>query len=122
MDNYEHCCECDGWTGRAGKGDDSLYAGNYGPYCEDCWGDVPGMLADKVDDLRSINRQHRDDMEKLFAENVELKSKLASRDAVIKDLREDLRYCRKDRRDQMIQDQGLPERQICSGLSAAMNC
>ena len=37
MANYEHCCECDCHTGKAGAGDDSLYAGDYGPLCEECY-------------------------------------------------------------------------------------
>lgn len=48
---FEHCCECDGYTGRAGRSDDSLYAGDYGPYCEDCWGDVPEKLVDRINQL-----------------------------------------------------------------------
>ena len=41
----EHCCACDQPTGRAGRGEDSLYAGDFGPYCEDCWCEVPEKLA-----------------------------------------------------------------------------
>ena len=41
----EHCCECDQPTGRAGQGEDSLFAGDFGPYCEDCWDTVPDELA-----------------------------------------------------------------------------
>lgn len=37
----EHCCECDAETGRAGRFEDSLYAGDKGPYCEECWEDIP---------------------------------------------------------------------------------
>jgi len=34
----ERCCECDDPTGRAGRGDDSLYTDEGdGPYCYDCW-------------------------------------------------------------------------------------
>ena len=35
----ERCCSCDEYTGRAGKGEDSLYCDEHdsGPYCEDCW-------------------------------------------------------------------------------------
>ncbi len=41
--SYEHCCQCDALTGRAGKFDDSIYVtmkadGDYkGPFCEDCY-------------------------------------------------------------------------------------
>ena len=34
---YEYCCECGDKTGRAGRGDDSLYIDDNGPYCEDCY-------------------------------------------------------------------------------------
>lgn len=38
--SFEICCQCEGTTGRAGRGEDSLYTDNdWGPYCEDCWGD-----------------------------------------------------------------------------------
>ena len=34
----ERCCHCDEPTGRAGRGDDSLYDRlERGPYCGDCW-------------------------------------------------------------------------------------
>ena len=34
----EYCCECDQPTGRAGKGEDSLFTDNdEGPYCYECW-------------------------------------------------------------------------------------
>lgn len=36
--NVEHCVKCDEATGRAGRGDDSLFdADGKGPYCENCW-------------------------------------------------------------------------------------
>ena len=34
----EYCCDCGGVTGRAGKGEDSLFTDDdEGPYCYDCW-------------------------------------------------------------------------------------
>lgn len=37
---YEHCCLCDGLTGRAGKDEDSIYVVlaeiQVGPLCVDC--------------------------------------------------------------------------------------
>lgn len=35
----ERCCLCDEPTGRAGKGEDSLYtvSGDTGPFCENCF-------------------------------------------------------------------------------------
>jgi hypothetical protein len=47
----EYCCECDQATGNAGIMDDSLFAGHLGPYCEDCWGDLPAKLAEENDSL-----------------------------------------------------------------------
>jgi hypothetical protein len=46
---FEHCCECDAHTGRAGRVDDSLYAGGRGPFCEDCYGELPDQLVDECD-------------------------------------------------------------------------
>ncbi len=48
----EICISCDHPTGRAGRFEDSLYAGEYGPYCVDCWGDVPEMLTEVIQRLR----------------------------------------------------------------------
>jgi hypothetical protein len=34
----EYCCECEQPTGRAGRGDDSLFDDyDHGPFCEECW-------------------------------------------------------------------------------------
>ncbi len=33
----EYCCNCEAPTGRAGQGDVSLYSGDEGPFCEECW-------------------------------------------------------------------------------------
>ena len=33
----ERCFRCDEPTGRAGKGDDSMYLNDEGPYCEECF-------------------------------------------------------------------------------------
>jgi hypothetical protein len=51
----ETCCDCGAETGRAGRGDDSLYAGDYGPYCECCWDDLRASQADEIDRLRAEN-------------------------------------------------------------------
>jgi len=37
MIKRENCVVCDDWTERAGKADDSLYAGGAGPFCERCF-------------------------------------------------------------------------------------
>lgn len=36
----EFCCECDQPTGRAGRGEDSLFLDDDGPYCWDCWQNI----------------------------------------------------------------------------------
>ena len=39
----EECCKCDEATGRAGKGEDSIYCDEceQGPFCSECWGKHP---------------------------------------------------------------------------------
>jgi len=45
----EYCCACGEPTGRAGRGDDSLYTDEgEGPYCSDCW-DLEKQTPDLVD-------------------------------------------------------------------------
>lgn len=34
---YERCAVCDEPTGCAGRGDDSLYIGDRGPFSQDCY-------------------------------------------------------------------------------------
>ena len=34
---YEYCYECNCTTDRAGAADDSLYAGDHGPFCQECF-------------------------------------------------------------------------------------
>ena len=38
--SYECCRECGGRTGAPGPTDDSLYLGNDGPYCRECYIDA----------------------------------------------------------------------------------
>jgi hypothetical protein len=45
--SIEYCCECDQATGNAGRMDGSLFAAHQGPFCEDCWGELPGKLAEE---------------------------------------------------------------------------
>ena len=35
--SFEYCCNCDEPTGGAGKGKDSLYVDDGGPYCPSCY-------------------------------------------------------------------------------------
>ena len=44
----EICCECDMETGNAGKDEDSLYFGEAGPYCSQCYDDIILALPDKL--------------------------------------------------------------------------
>ena len=55
MSNYEHCCECNERTGRAGASDDSLYLGSVGPFCEDCVDTWPDKVAEENVKLISRN-------------------------------------------------------------------
>lgn len=52
--------------------------------------------------------QAQEHIKELESHIKELTLQLAGKDSVIKELREDIRYYRKDRKDQLIQDQGLP--------------
>lgn len=46
--DYETCWICDENTGRAGKGDDSLYdVDDGGPYCPECWDKVTPELKEE---------------------------------------------------------------------------
>ena len=57
MAKYEHCCECDERTGRAGASDDSLYLGSIGPFCEDCVNTWPDKVAQENSKLQYRNRE-----------------------------------------------------------------
>lgn len=35
--SLEYCFRCGDPTGRAGRGDDSIYIGDEGPFCEECY-------------------------------------------------------------------------------------
>ena len=37
MTELEYCSVCDEPTGRAGRGEDSLYVDDDGPYCSECY-------------------------------------------------------------------------------------
>jgi hypothetical protein len=49
MSELEMCCKCGDSTGRAGKGEDSLYCDgcDTGPYCPECW-DLHHSADDKL--------------------------------------------------------------------------
>jgi len=46
---YELCFKCGSPTGRAGRGEDSIYddGDGSGPYCEDCW-------RDRIEEARAL--------------------------------------------------------------------
>jgi len=48
----EYCCECDAPTDHAGAGEDSLYAGDRGPFCDECWSDLPDKLVEEIASLQ----------------------------------------------------------------------
>ena len=55
-DNLERCTVCDEPTGRAGRGDDSLYDdGGGGPYCSGCWQDLMTDEEDGNMDLQGMD-------------------------------------------------------------------
>ena len=61
MANLEHCCFCGDPTGRAGKGEDSIYLGDIGPLCESCYQEIED----------AIDAQLEADITRLEAEAVE---------------------------------------------------
>ena len=55
--NIETCCICDSPTGKAGKGEDSLYSEKGdGPYCEDCYEWKYGNLSNKLNPAEPPDR------------------------------------------------------------------
>lgn len=55
---YEYCVECDITTGRAGREDDSMYLGDHGPLCDECYysmaENAPKWRAERDDLLTAI--------------------------------------------------------------------
>ena len=78
IQNIEYCCKCGKATGRAGRGDDSIYIGDNGPFCEEC-------CANPSHDDTALLRKCLDILEMYQAT---LNSRLA--DKAITDLRERL--------------------------------
>ncbi len=69
---HEICCQCENPTGRAGRGEDSLYTDNdWGPYCVGCWEDADywRCLAEEnnlmVERLRETNAELLEALEAL---------------------------------------------------------
>ena len=76
--SLEIWCQCEGTTGRAGRGEDSLYTDNdWGPYCEDCWGDADywRCLTDEklseIERLRMAARRFLDHLEPQYEPSVD---------------------------------------------------
>jgi hypothetical protein len=47
--SFEICCHCGNETGRAGRGEDSIYAGDLGPFCPDCRDNFGEILSTEID-------------------------------------------------------------------------
>lgn len=58
MMSLEFCRECDEATGNAGRNEDSIYFGQSGPYCSDCYDklieELPGQLNEMETALESV--------------------------------------------------------------------
>ena len=65
MSDYEHCCECNERTGRAGPSDDSLYLGSVGPFCEDCVDTRPDKMTEEYGRLMAMNAELTEEIEHL---------------------------------------------------------
>ena len=65
-------------------------------------------LDKKIESIISERNGYRNMCDDLRNKIRDLTVELAGKDAVIQELRNDIAYYRKDRRDQFIQDQGLP--------------
>ena len=50
----EICCECEMETGNAGRDEDSLYFGEAGPYCSQCYDDVILDLPSKLNEIEQV--------------------------------------------------------------------
>ena len=76
--SLEICCQCEGTTGRAGRGEDSLYTDNdWGPYCEDCWGDADYwrcLTEEKVSEIERLRQKSLDDDDEIMALKTALKN------------------------------------------------
>lgn len=80
----ELCIRCDEPTGRAGRSEDSLYAGEVGPFCEDCWGEVPDEMYAELCTANSATASMRGENKRLLEEFTALH---ADRDALQAKLR-----------------------------------
>lgn len=69
----EVCCQCDCETGNAGRYEDSLYAGDDGPYCEECWTDVPDRMSEAIAVLKADRIIHKRSISTLEADNERLR-------------------------------------------------
>lgn len=75
--SIEHCINCDEPTGRAGEGEDSIFAGGVGPLCEDCYAGIkqamPSHSADasKMVELRPMSEAPKDGTRLLLFLNVD---------------------------------------------------
>jgi len=80
--SIERCYICDEPTGRAGRGEDSLYCDecDSGPYCSECWDEheADGHLrGSEVDRLKRIIREQDETVQRVLKERNEALGKLA---------------------------------------------
>jgi len=47
VNNIERCLVCGEPTERSGKGEDSIYLGDIGPFCSGCYNEIRGAILDE---------------------------------------------------------------------------
>ena len=52
--SIERCINCDEPTGRAGEGEDSIFAGDVGPLCEDCYESIKQSVGNHFPDATKM--------------------------------------------------------------------
>ena len=61
MSELELCLECEAPTGKAGIHEDSNYAGYaLGPYCDDCFAEIPAKYEEALDEIAALRAVVRD--------------------------------------------------------------
>ena len=63
----EYCCSCHAPTGRAGIGEDSIYYGEFGPFCESCSDDIGQTFAARISALEAALKPFADKVTSLDA-------------------------------------------------------
>jgi len=52
MSEHERCVLCDEKTGKSGKGEDSYYIGDHGPFCEQCYNVIEEILTERLREIQ----------------------------------------------------------------------